>query len=197
MSNKNTIKSQLSGTVQNTLAPLTNGVAGTSETAFSLNAGPISGIGGGVIPLSLGNPGTIGGTGGQLKIRANGAAVTTSATSCTLTLNLYLIPAAIVAAGLTNQSFTNWKKLATSSARSIANAINSFAVDATVQLTSSGRLQGQAGFIISDLVDAQAAITAATGLLGEQDLNFVLTSTASNSDSGNVITLNEFSLEAV
>lgn len=197
MANKNTIKAQLSGTIQNTLASLTNSFAGTSQTAFQLNPGLVTGSGGGIVPLSIGNPGLYFGTGAQLRIRANGTVVTAYNSTITLTLALLQVPASVISAGLTKQSFTNMNTLKTSTARSIINGTNSFAVDSTIQLSGTGVLQGQAGFIISDLLDGQAAITAATGLTGEADLNFLLTATVSASDSSTIVTLNEFSLEAV
>src|ERR1039457_5324204 len=98
MASDDTIKTQVQSlptptTIQNSIAPLTNAVAGTTATAFSLNSGAVSLGGGGVIPLSLGNPGLYFGTGRRFLIRANGQCVTGA--SANLTLKLYQVSAAL------------------------------------------------------------------------------------------------------
>ena len=129
MANVNTIKEQIQSlpvlsTIQNTIAPLTNAVAGTTATAFASNSGAVSLGGGGVIPLSVGNPGRFFGTGKKLRIHALGQCVTGA--SANLTLKLYQVSAALIAAAgfsannvslLSNVTFTGWNLLATSTAR--------------------------------------------------------------------------------
>lgn len=198
MANANTIKSQVVGTIQETLAPIVNVVASSTETAYAYNAGAVSGAGGGVSPLAIGNPGIYFGTGRGFKLRAFGFDVV-GATS-TLTLNLYQVPASVIAAGITGQqTFTGFNKIATSTARSVttANGQSPFVVEATLQLGAGGRLTGTFSTEINNLYDAVAATTVATGLLGEQDLNFVLTATQSVGNALTTSTLAEFSIEAV
>lgn len=212
MANVNTIKEQSQtlptpSTIQNTIAPLTNAVAGTTATAFSLNSGAVSLGGGGVIPLALGNPGYFAGTGKKLRVRATGQM--TSGVSGTLTLKLYEVPAsAIAAAGfsqnntslLSNQTFTNWNLLATSTARAVNSTTAAWELVAEVQLAQVGTaysLMGTFKDTINDLFDAEAAITAATGLVGEPDVNFVLVATFSASNAANVNTMTEFSIEQI
>jgi hypothetical protein len=212
MANVNTIKRQFqslptSSTIQNTIAPLTNAVAGTTATAFSLNSGAVSLGGGGVVPLSLGNPGYFAGTGEKLRVRAQGQ-MTTGA-SGTLTLKLYEVPASVIAAAglssngvslLSNTTFTSWNLLATSTARAINSTTAAWEIVAELQLAQVGTaysLMGTFKDTINDLFDAEAAITAATGLVGEADVNFVIVSTFSASNAANVNTMTEFVLEQV
>jgi hypothetical protein len=203
------IKSQIQtlpvlSTIQNTIAPLTNAVAGTTATAFSLNSGAVSLGGGGVIPLALGNPGRFAGTGKKLGLYATGQCIT--GTSANLTLKLYEVPlSVIVAAGFSSNNtsllsattFTGWNLLATSTARAVNTTTGTWSLNATLQLAAVGTtytLQGTFEDIINDLYDTRAAITAATALVGEQDLNFVMVSTLSASNASNVNTMTEFSL---
>jgi len=199
MANVNTIKSQIVGVVQNNLQPLTNAVAGTTATAFSLLPGPVSGAGGGVIPLSPttnAQAATWFGTSKKLKIRATGTVVT--GVSANLTLKLYQIPASVIAAAaLTNQTFTNWNLLATSTARACNSTTADWELEAEVQLSAIGTLSGKFEDIINDLFDSPAVITAATLLTGDADLNFVIVSTLSAANAANVNTMKEFSLEQV
>jgi len=199
MANVNTIKSQIAGVVQNNLQPLTNAVAGTTATAFALLPGPVSGAGGGVIPLtptSNAQSPTWFGTSKKLKLRFTGTLVT--GTNATLTLKLYQIPASVIAAAaLSNQTFTNWNLLATSTARAVNTTTADWVLEAELQLSPIGTLSGKFEDIINDLFDAPAAITAATLLTGDGDLNFVLVSTLSAANAGNVNTPKEFSLDQV
>lgn len=199
MANVNTIKSQIVGVVQNNLQPLTNAVAGSTATAFSLLPGPVSGAGGGVIPLTPTantQSATWSGTSKKLKIRATGTVVT--GVSANLTLKLYLVPASVIAAAaLTNQAFTGWNLLATSTARAVNTTTADWDFEAEVQLSAIGTLSGKFEDIINDLFDAPAAITAATLLTGDADLNFVIVSTLSAANAANVNTMKEFSLEQV
>jgi hypothetical protein len=198
MANTNTIKSQIVGVVQNNLQPLTNAVAGNTATAFSLLPGPVSGAGGGVIPLTPtvnSQSATWFGTSKKLKVRATGTVVTGAA--MTLTLKLYLVPAVIAAGALANQTFTNWNLLATSTARACNTTTADWWFEAELQLSAIGTLSGIFKDCINDLFDAEAVVTAATLLTSDADLNFVLVSTLSVSNAANVNTAKEFSLEQV
>lgn len=194
-------------TIQNTITPLTNAVASTTATAFSLNPGAVSLGGGGVIPLALGNPGRFAGTGKRLGVHATGQCITGTTTN--LTLKLYEVPLAIiVAAGfsannvslLSATSFTGWNLLATSTARAINTSTGAWDFRSELQLAAVGTtfsLMGTFKDTINDLFDAEAVITAATALLGEQDLNFVIVSTLSAANAANVNTMTLFELYEV
>lgn len=202
MSNDNTIKSQIAGVVQNNLLPLTNAVAGTTETAFSLRPGPVTGAGGGVIPLSPSGPNVpaiYSGTGAALKLRSLGF-VTGGSSAVTWVMKLYQIPASVIAAAaLTNQTFTNWNLLATTTTRTITSLTTDFLVEATVQLSSTGRLEGFFKSSILGALQVETNTTVVTGLTGgDADLNFVITGTfGTNAQAANLATMTEFSLEQV
>jgi hypothetical protein len=199
LANTNTIKTQIIGVVQNNLQPLTNAVAGTTPTAFSLLPGPVSGAGGGVIPLTPtanSQSATWFGTSKKLKIRATGSTVT--GTTLNFSLKLYQVPASVIAAAaLTNQTFTGWNLLATTTARAVNTTTADWELEAEVQLSPIGTLSGKFEDIINNLFDAPAAITAATLLASDADLNFVLVATFSASNAANIATPKEFSLEQV
>lgn len=218
MADVNTIKSQIqtltfsstgvisTSTIQNTIAPLTNGVAGSTATAFSLFSGAVSGGGGGVIPLQVGTPGLYFGSGRKLKLSARGLCVT--GTSTNLTLKLYQIPASVLATAgfysgmaavspLSNQTFTGWNLVATSSARAVNTATGAWDFIAELQLTqagTTGSLEGTFKDTINGIFDAEAAVTITTGLIGESDLNFVIVSTLSSANAGNTNYMTEFSI---
>lgn len=200
MADNNAIKSLVLGTLQEQLIPLTNAIASTTETAYAAGNGLVSGVGGGVGLLQLGNPGLYFGTGRELLITARGYDVV-GATS-TLTLKLYQIPASLLPIANTvagQQTFTSWNLLATTTARSVtvANGQCSFVVKAFLQCGAAGRLTGRFEDEINGLYDVWAATTIVTGLLGEQDLNFALTATQSAGNAATVSTLAEFTLTQV
>ena len=185
--------------VQNNLQPLTNAVAGSTATAFSLLPGPVSLAGGGVIPLTPTantQSATWFGTSKKLKIRATGSLVT--GTTLNFSLKLYQVPASVIAAGaLSNQTFTGWNLLATSTARAVNTTTADFELEAEVQLSPIGTLSGKFEDIINNLFDAPAVITPATLLASDADLNFVLVALFSASNAANIATPKEFSLEQV
>jgi hypothetical protein len=186
---------------------LTNAVAGSTATAFDLTSGAVSLGGGGVIPLSVGTPGIYAGTGKTLKLSARGVCVT--GTSANLTLKLYQIPASVLASAgffsgmaavspLSQQTFTGWNLMATSTARAVNSTTASWDFQAELQLTQIGSTFAIAGTFwdtINDLYDARAAITAVTAQTsGEADLNFVIVSTLSAANAGNTNYMTEFSI---
>lgn len=96
MANASTIRRQISGTQQLTIAPLVYPIPGLIATAFALNNNPLtvgggyqppspgvtnSNGGGGVIPLSFGVTGLYSGTGRVLKVSGQGMIVTGSGTA--------------------------------------------------------------------------------------------------------------------
>ena len=182
MANASTIRRQISGTQQLTIAPLTNAIAGTTPTAFALNNNGLTLTGGGVIPLSYGVTGLYQGTGRVLHVAATGIAV--SGASENLTIALYEVPAALLPIADTlagQQTFTNWNLLATSTVRALptSGGTASWSFDARLQLDAAGNLEGQFTDEINSLVDVYAATTIAAGLVGEADLNFVIVATQS------------------
>ena len=196
MANTNTIKSLVLGTLQEQLIPLTNAVAGSTATAFATGNGLVSGTGGAVATISTGNVGLYNGTGRPIVLRAFGTA-TGQVSATTLTLTLYEVPGAALplTSGVTNQqTFTTWNSLKASTARTITSLTVSWQMFATLQLSSTGRLEGECKWEIAGLLDVGAATSVISGLLGEVDLNFAVVSTMSTAAAANVNTMTEFSL---
>lgn len=197
MANDNTIKSLVLGTLQEQLIPLTNAIAGSTATAFAQGNGLVSGTGGTVAVISVGNPGLYNGTGRPVVIRAFGVA-TGGASATTLTLTLYQVPGAALplTSGVTNQqTFTTWNSLKASTARTITALTVNWKLTATLQLSATGRLEGSADIEIAGLLDVGAATSVISGLLGEVDLNFAVVSTMSAAQAANVNTMTELSIE--
>ena len=196
MSNASTIRRQIAGTQQLTLAPLSGTTITTTKTAFQLNNNGLTLTGGGVIPLSAGVTGLYAGTGQVLHVAATGQVSGATPSTTTLVLTLYEVPAAVVAAGLTPTSFTNWNSVAATSALALSDAADSFTFDARLQLDASGNLQGSwTATINGATIAAWAAITPITGLVGEADLNFVMAATLGGAESGVIVTLSEFRID--
>ena len=196
MSNASTVRRQVAGTQQLTIAQLLGTSITTTPTAFQLNNNGLTLTGGGVIPLSAGVTGLYQGTGAVLHIAAVGTIA--GVTSATLSLKLYEVPAALLPIANTlvgAQTFTNWNLLATSSVRTVGATTDSFSFDARLQLDAAGNLQGQFTDEIDSLVDVYAPTTAVTGLVGEADLNFVLVATLGGGEVGVILTCNEFRLD--
>src|SRR5271157_5283183 len=214
MANDNTIKSLIYGTLQKNLATLKSSVISTTATAVQLQTNPVTLVGGGVAVLSLGAPGqsylaTQGqsetsagyqGTGKVLRVKLAGH--TTGAIGDEdLTITLYEIPQAIIDAGSVGgalfQDFTGWHALGASTSQAIDAVATNFTYVSDLQLSTTGRLTGQFSDLINSVLDAQAAVTAVAGLVGEQDLNFAVVLKLSTGTTGTVLYLDEFSIEAV
>ncbi len=198
MSNASTIRRQVAGTQQLTIASLTYATITTTPTAFQLNNNALTLTGGGVIPLSAGVTGLYQGTGQVIWIHCAGTVTGATASTSTLTLDLYEVPASLlpIANTLTGaQTFTGWNKIATQAAVTIgAVTAGSFTMDAYVQLDASGNINGQYNSNIFGTTKAQTVITLLAGLVGEADLNFVLVATLGTAGT---VTLDEFSLNLV
>jgi len=198
MSNASTIRRQVTGTQQLTIAPLLGSVITTTETAFQLNNNALTLTGGGVIPLSAGVTGLYQGTGQVLWIHST--RMYTGVTSSTLEIELQLVPASLlpIANTLTGaQTFTNWSEIGTSGAVTVSTTTGSWSFDAYVQLDAAGNLEGDYSANIDGTTKAQTVITPITGLVGEADLNFVVTAVLGASIPGAVVTMDEFSLNYV
>ena len=203
MPNASTIRRQIAGTQQLTLAPLSGTTITTTPTAFQLNNNGLTLTGGGVIPLSAGVTGLYQGTGQVLWIHAAGTLTGGTSSSTTLLLKLYQVPASLLPIANTlsgAQTFTNWNLLAATSASSALGSTEtagSFQFDAYVQLDAQGNLDGDFNAMILNTVTADTHITEATGLVGEADLNFVLVAQLGGTEAGVILNLAEFSLNFV
>ena len=194
MSNASTVRRQVSGTQQLTLASLLGIITSTTPTAFKLNDNGLTLTGGGVIPLSAGVTGLYQGTGATLHIAAVGNVIGLSTT--TLTLALYAVPASLLPIADTlagQQTFTNWLLLGTSSVVAVGAVTASWSFDARLQLDAVGNLEGQFADEINSTVDVYKATTARL-LTGEADLNFVLVATQGTAQ-GTSVTLQEFRID--
>lgn len=199
MANANTVRQQVAGTQQLTIAPLLGTTITTTKTAFQLNNNALTLTGGGVIPLSAGVTGLYAGTGRVLHVRSTGQVSGATPTTTTLLLNLYQVPASLLPIANTlagAQTFTNWNSVAATSALALSDAADSWTFDARLQLDASGNLQGSwTATINGATIAAWAAITPITGLVGEADLNFVLTATLGGAETGVILTETEFALD--
>jgi len=195
VSNASTIRRQISGTQQLTLAPIVN--PGTVQTQFQLNNNALTLTGGGVIPLVAGVTGLYAGTGQVLVVRAAGSYSGVTAATTTLALELFEVPVSVIAAGLTPTSTTGYNPVAAPSASSaLDNAVGAFQLEAHIQLDAAGNLNGWYQGSIDTQAITRAAIDDVTGLVGEADLNFVLAVTLGGAEpSTSVITLDEFAID--
>ena len=203
MSNASTIRRQVAGTQQLTIASLLGSTITTTETAFALNNNGLTLTGGGVTPLSAGTTGLYAGTGQVIWIHAAGTITGGTASSTTLILKLYEVPASLLPIANTlagQQTFTSWNLIATSATGTLSSAVTAgnFSVDAYVQLDSQFNLDGWfQSQVFASATGAKTAITAVKGLTGEADLNFVLTATLGGTYAGVSVVLDEFSLAIV
>ena len=204
MSNVNTIQefvqSSFSPGLQGTLAPLALGVS-TTETLFSLNPNAlIPTLGGGVAVLRLIDQGSVPSAFTTtpvkgIKVRALGSVTTGGTTN--ITLKLYQVTNAQIAAGIAVTGFTA-QAVAASTARAVNSTTAPFYLEAFLQYDPvSNRITGKFEDIINGLFDAPAASTIVTGLLAENDVNFVLSATSSAGFAANVVNLQELSIEQV
>ncbi len=203
MSNASTIRRQVSGTQQLTLAPLSGTVITTTATPFSLNNNGLTLTGGGIIPLAAGVTDLYAGTGQVIWIHAAGTITGATAASTTLLIGLYEVPASSLPFASTVVTTANVVTaggvlIAATTGLTVDTASDSWSLDAYVQLSASGTLDGWFQAQISNATAvARAATTVVTGLVGEQDLNFLISATLGTAETGVVLTLNEFSLNLV
>lgn len=195
MSNTNDVKAFVAGSLQNTLAPLALG-ASTTETGFSVNGNSVASIAAKAAVLPISNPGlspSFWDSGRPFLIRGWGTA--TTGVSTNITLKLYQVPSAIVAAG-TALTLANDNGIGASTARAVNSTTAPFYFEAKLQWDSVGKaLKGQISFEINNLVDVFAATTAITGLTADSELNFLVSATSSAGNAANVINLQELTIE--
>jgi hypothetical protein len=204
MSNASTIRRQVSGSQQLTIAPLSGTVITTTASPFQLNNNALTLVGGGVIPLSAGVTGLYAGTGQVINIHIAGSLTGGTASSTSLIITLYQVPAAslpLAATVITSAELVTagGVLIATSGTGTLAasETQGSFALDAQVQLDGQSNLTGGFSSVILDTATGLAAITAVKGLVGEADLNFVAAATLGGTEAGVIVNLNEFSLALV
>jgi hypothetical protein len=208
VANASTIRRQVAGTQQLTIAPLLGTTITTTPTAFQLNNNGLTLTGGGVIPLAAGVTGLYQGTGQVINVHAAGQLTGGTVSSTSLIIKLYQVPASLLPIANTlagAQTFTNWNLLATSATGTLGSTetAGSFNLDADVQLDSQGNLDGTfQALVLNAVVGAGTpaqwkAITLTTGLTGEADLNFVIVATLGSTEAGVVLNLNEFALNLV
>ena len=205
MSNASTIRRQVSGTQQLTLAPLSGTVITTTATPFSLNNNALTLTGGGIIPLSAGVTGLYQGTGQVLWIHAAGTVTATSANVLTFIPTLYQVPASALPLASTVVTSANLVSagatlIATGATGTFAagETAGSFSLDAYVQLDGQGNLEGWfQSQTFASTTGAKTATTIVTGLVGEADLNFVMAGQFGVAETGDIAYLDEFSLNFV
>ena len=197
MSNASTIRRQISGTQQLTLASLSGTTITTTETVFQLNNNALTLTGGGYIPLSAGVTGLYQGTGQVLWLHIAATLTGGTASTTTLILKLYQISAANLPVPSTDSSCTLIATGATGTLNA-SDTAGSASLDAYVQLDAQGNLQGWfQSQTFASTTGAKTATTVVNGLTGEADLNFLVTATLGGAETGVVVTLDEFSLNLV
>ena len=185
-----------------TLAPLTAAVISTTETPFSLNNNGLTLTGGGIIPLSAGVTGLYQGTGQVLHFHGAGTITGTTSASTTLLISMQQIPAASLPLASTVVTTANvltagGADVFDTAAITVGSGQTSgaWSVDAWLQLDAQGNLTGDFQYqIFGGATGAKAATTTVTGLVGEQDLNFILSATLGGTATGVVVTLDEWEL---
>jgi hypothetical protein len=204
MSNASTIRRQVGGSQQLTIAPLLGTTITTTASPFLLNNNALTLSGGGCIPLSAGVTGLYAGTGQVIQIHAAGVITGMTAGTTTLLIGLYQVPASSLPLASTVNTAAllvtaGGVLIAASSAVTApaATTQGSFAVDAFVQLDGQSNLEGSFEYSVLNTVAGPAAITSVKSLVGEADLNFVLAATLGGAETGVIVTLDEFSLSLV
>jgi hypothetical protein len=204
MSNASTVRRQVSGTQQLTLASLSGTVITTIASPFVLNNNALTGVGGGLVPLAAGNTGLYLGTGQVMHIAVAGSYSGATAASTTLEIELIQITAAGLAAATINTlagqqaavTAAGSTKIADSGALQVAQAAGSFTLDAYVQLDAAGNLEGNFTAQIDSATTAalQKLSSVPTGL-AEIDLNFFAVAVLGVAETGVVVTVNEIRLD--
>jgi hypothetical protein len=174
----------------------------TTQSVFQLNNNALTLTGGGYIPLSAGVTGLYQGTGQVINIHASGQLTGGTSSSTTLAIELYQIPASALPIPSTDSSATVYG-LGTAVGLQAAVTLGStetagsFVLDAYIQLDAQGNINGYYTSNIFGTTKAQTVITTITGLVGEADLNFLLTATLGGTETGVVINLDFFELNLV
>jgi hypothetical protein len=137
------------------------------------------------------------GTGRVLRIRATGSV--TGLANSTLALMLYEVPGSSLPL---SPLVTTAAELVTAGGVLIATSVTgavgaetgSLTFEALVQLDAEGNLEGSFTSEINSTVGQEQAITVASGLVGDADLNFVLAAIAGTADLVSVV-VDEFAID--
>lgn len=204
MPNASTVRRQVSGTQQLTLASLAGTTITTTATPFVLNNNALTGVGGGLVPLAAGNTGIFLGTGQVIHIAVTGSYSGATANSTTIEIELIQITAAGLAAAVTTTlagqqaavTASGSTKIADSAALTVVQTAGSFTLDARVQLDASGNLEGQFTVDIdSATVAAWQKLSNVPTALAEVDLNFFAVAVLGTATSGVIVTVNEIRID--
>ena len=197
MANASTVRRQVSGSQQLTIAPII-GLLQTHQV-WQLNNNALTLTGGGFIPLSAGTTGLYLGTGRVLHVAGTGVVSPITGATDTLGLKLFVQTAAGLAAA-TNATIigaSGGSSLVADSGTiaTVAGTSTSFSFDARLQLSPSGILTGEFTVTVGGVVAVYATTTAVSGL-GEADLNFFMSIVdPDRALSTAVATLDEFRLD--
>lgn len=184
MSNQNTIAIFSGGSRAGQLATLSN--IGTTETAVSVIANPITGTGGGVAILAIPDPDQWV-NGDSIRVYVGGT-ITTNATT-NVAVKLYQG---------TDSNTSNDHVLVNTAAVNANTQTTQFLIDATLQYDSvSQTIHGLATTEINGTVVGPAASTLVSSIVSASSLQFVVSGVFGVSNAGNSITVDEFRVDAV
>jgi len=199
--NASTIRRQVGGTQQLTIAPLSAPTITTTQTVFQLNNNALTLTGGGYIPLSAGVTGLYAGTGQVLHIHFTGVVTGAVASTTTAVFELFQIPASALPLPATDSSATVIglsQEIGISTVGTVdANGDAAISFDADIQLNADGEINGSYQAVFGTVATTKTVITPINLPGGEADLNFLMAVTLGGSESTGVITPTEFSLSYV
>jgi acetaldehyde dehydrogenase (acetylating) len=184
-----------------TIAPLSIPTITTTQTVFQLNNNALTLTGGGYIPLSAGVTNLYQGTGQVLWIHVTASVTGAVASTTTVVVDVYAIPASALPLPSTDSSATvvglSTIIGALSAGTVDANGDCTVSYDAYIQFSADGEINGTFQGVIGTVSTAKTVITPFNLSGGEADLNFLATVTCGGSATTGTITPNEFSLSYV
>lgn len=191
MSNINTLAflnwSSAGGSLQKTIKTLSLGTS-TTETAFSLNTNPInSTFGGG--PAVIAIPQADLSPSGRFVVRASGYVSTGGAD--TLTLKLYRGTSATLGSDTAVFAPTGVGSL---------NGLYSWLFETQLCYqfaATTAQIIGSGTQVINATLATAAATTAQTGILVTDNLSFVLSAKFTTGQTGNLVVMSQFSIDAI
>lgn len=184
MSNSNTLTFLQGGTRAGQLATLSN--IGTTETAVSIIANPISGVGGGVAVLTLPDADQYA-PGDTVRVRVGGT-VTTNATT-TVAVKLYQG---------TDSNLSNDHVIVNTTTANCNTQTSQFLLVADVQYDpTSQTIHGLFTTEINGEAHGPTATSTVSSVVSASSLQFVISGVFGTGNAGNSIFVNEFAIEAV
>jgi len=184
MANRNTLTSLQGGTRAGQVATLSN--IGTTETAFSVIANPVTGTGGGVAVLTPPdldqyNPGD------QIRVRIVGTITTNTTTN--VAVKLYQG---------NDSNLSNDHVVVNTAAVNANTQTTQFLIQADLQYDATSQtIHGLATTEINGTVVAPAATSLVSSIASASSLQFVVSGVFGASNGGNTITVNEMAIDAV